>query len=171
MLNERILLKGAERIDFTGALKDFRAFPEFSDDVVSLLRGTDSRDTVVVVDIGYALEKPIPQLVVDHLNLTGYNPLVGPNNPIGERFPAVTCIYITDNKLLPQLPSAVAAGVKNRIVPSADEIELIKSLGADFYCYNLVPTMIVAAHAGWKVLGIVCPPGTDLSGTLANLFE
>jgi purine-nucleoside phosphorylase len=110
------------------------------------------------------MRQEAPHVVRDHLNLTGTNPLVGPNDPCGERFPSVNDVYITD--LCPNLPRGVAAGLVGGVFPTREEMEFLRSLGADFCCYNLVPTMIVAAHAGLKVLGLVVPEGVEVNPVL-----
>jgi len=167
MVTSQISLKGASRIDFTGQLPDFTHYPAFSSDVISLIRkGVGSR-VLVVIDVGWGFGKAVPHKVRDHMNLTGSNPLVGPNDSCGERFPSVNSVYLSD--FLPELPAGVLAGLKPGVVPSADDLSLMRSLGADFYSYNLVPTMIVAAHAGFKVLGVVIPEGTD-KAAIANLW-
>ncbi len=150
-------MKQAERlqINFTGKCKEFEHFSSFNDEVVSLLRQSAPARTLIVVDYGYGLKTP--HLVQDHLNLTGNNPLTGPNHPCGERFPVISNVYLRDNSL--DLPYAIAAGLKAGIIPDADDLELTHSLGADCYSYNLIPTVLVAAHTGWKVLAIVIPEG------------
>lgn len=145
-------LRKARKIDFTNTVPGFQSFDSCGDEVLRLVRHAGA-ETVIAIDRGYEIEAP--HLVTDHLNLTGHNPLVGPNDPCGERFPSVNDIYVTD--ILPELPRGVAAGLKPGVQPSPEDLKVIKSLGADFYCYNLVPTMIVAAHARLRVLGIVVP--------------
>lgn len=172
MLTELVDLNKALRIDFTGTLDGFEHKEGFGDDLVAMLRDSGAEPKVViVVDCGYGFETKAPHVVRDHINLTGHNPLVGPNHPCGERFPAVNCIYITDNKLLPEFPSGIAAGIKQGTVPGEEELRLIRSFGADMYCYNLVPTMIIAAHARWRVLGIVVPEGADIASDVETLFR
>jgi len=97
--------------------------------------------------------------------------LVGPNNPIGERFPVVNSIYLsaadtidqeetwTMGNPLSKLRSGIVAGVKYGAVPSPAELDLLYSMGAHFYNWNTVPTMIIAAHAGLKVLALAVPEG------------
>jgi len=161
-------LKEAKLVDFTKTVSGFKYFPGFNSNVVSFIRdGADAR-TLIVVDRGFHFEKEAPHLVIDHLNLVGTNPLVGANDPVGERFPSVNNIYITD--VLPELPRAVAAGVKAGTFPAAEEMELVRSLGGQVACYNLVPTMIIAAHAGYRVLGLVAPEGADLSALVATVL-
>ncbi len=162
------ILKEAKLVDFTKSVAGFKYFPGFNSNVVSLIRdGADSK-TLIVVDRGYHFSRETPHLVTDHLNLVGTNPLVGPNDPVGERFPSVNNVYITD--VLPDLPRGIAAGIKAGTVPSKEEVDLVRSLGAHFCCYNLVPTMIIAAHAGYRVLGIVAPEGADISALVGDVL-
>jgi hypothetical protein len=145
------------RLDFTGEVSGFKQLSAFSDEVIGLIRNATGPKLLTVLDRGYGFAKPQPHVVRDHLNMTGFNPLVGPNDSCGERFPAVNEIYLTD--LPGDFPLAIVAGLKPGVTPSAEDLQFIKSMGAEFYCYNLVPTMIVAAHAGWKVAAIVIPEG------------
>ena len=168
-------LKNAPIIDFTRTLKDavgpakarLREFSSFNSEVTSLLRNGQSEKVAVIVDRAYPLVKGLgkePILVSDHLNLTGFNPLVGPNDPVGERFPVVNGIYLLDfaNDSLAEMKQGVAAGVKHGLSPGQEDSKAVEDIGADFYCYNMVPTMIVAAHAGWKLVGIGVPDGAEL---------
>ncbi len=151
----KINLKQALRIDFTGKLGGFKQFRSFGPDIVSLIRTPSEAQTLIVIDYGYGIKAP--HLVRDHLNLTGTNPLIGPNDPCGERFPSVNDIYVVDDSVA----CGIAAGLKPGIKPSGDDVALMESLGADFYCFNLVPTMIVAAHSRYRVLAILVPEGFD----------
>lgn len=162
-------LRGAMLIDFTGAIKP-GGHDSFNDAVVKLIRSGDHK-TVVIVDRGSCLQVSQPHLVTDHINLTGTNPLCGPNDPCGERFPVVNEIYhnTTGDETIDKLPRGVAAGLKTGVVPRDEEMVKLKSLGADFCCYNLVPAMIVAAHAGLKVIGIVVPDGKVDANVTARL--
>jgi hypothetical protein len=169
-------LRHAKRIDFTGEISGFDQFDQFCQPVIDLLRSEGRSPLVIVVDRGYgfASGRDEPHLIVDHLNLTGDNPLVGPNNPIGERFPVVNYIYVSAADTMDQeetwafgnplgkLRVGVAAGVKRGLQLSDEELSTTHKLGAGFYCHNLVPTMIVAAHAGLKVLGLVVPEEQEL---------
>lgn len=164
MVKSRVSFKESRRIDFTGNVSGAEHFESFGEGVISLVRN----NVLVVIDRGFGFENPVPHIVTDHLNLTGSNPLVGPNHPAGERFPGVNDIYVTDQ--FPGLPRGVAAGLKPGVVPTEDELKLIKQLGADFCCYNLVPTMLVAAHLRWKVLGIVVPEGVVLEPSVLSVL-
>lgn len=154
-----MLLKGAKLIDFTGKAKGFEQIPNFCDQVVKILRNGSENKTVIVVDHGFHLPVPTPHVVQDHINLTGGNPLCGPNDACGERFPVVNDIYVTEfgGGALAGLPQGVAGGLVPGVVPTDDEMQRLRDLGVSFCCYNLVPTMLIAAHAGWRVLGLVLP--------------
>ncbi len=105
-------------------------------------------------------------LITDHLNLTWTNPLVGANyDEIGPRFPDMSEAY--DRELL-KLAEQVARreGLKYRkgvyaalTGPSYEtpaEIRYLRTIGADAVGMSTVPEVIVANHAGMRVLGISC---------------
>lgn len=148
-------LKGATVLDYT----DGKPASQFGEDVIKLLREPGKERLLVVLDTAYGLPNGTPVVVRDHLNLSGVNPLVGPNNPIGERFTVVNDIYVHDAAAFSSLKAVVAAGVKPGRTVDAGDLDFIRSLGAECYTFNLVPTMLIAAHAGWKVLAIVGPEG------------
>jgi len=114
--------------------------------------------------------------ITDHLNLSGYNPLVGPNDEaLGPRFPDMSHAY--DPGLLQVLrASAEASGVRLRegvyaslSGPSYEtpaEIRMLRTLGADAVGMSTVPEVIVAAHMGVKVTGISCI--TNLAAGLSS---
>ncbi|MBL8956690.1 MAG: purine-nucleoside phosphorylase [Myxococcaceae bacterium] len=104
--------------------------------------------------------------ITDHLNLAGYNPLIGPNDPkLGPRFPDMSHAY--DPGLLELLrQSALATGMRLRegvyaclSGPSYEtpaEIRMLRTLGADAVGMSTVPEVIAAAHMGVRVAGISC---------------
>jgi hypothetical protein len=164
-----VSLRGAKLIDFTGTVPGFEKHSQFDDAVVNLLRNGSENKTVVVVDRGSLMPSPQPHLVLDQINLVGTNPLCGPNHPCGERFAVVNGIYLTTvgDERVDRLPRGVVGGLKQGIVPTDTEWQKMRSLGIDFCCYNLIPTMLIAAHAGYKVVAVVVPDGVALSGEVA----
>lgn len=163
-------LKGAKIIDFTGKVASAR-FDNFSDQVTQAIRSHGGTKVAVVIDSGFGFAAEAPHLVSDHINLTGTNPLLGPNDSCGERFPVVNNIYVTHfvpGKILPAIQHGVLGGLKEGFKPSPEQLEKLKSLGVDFFSYNLAQTMIVAAHSGWKVMGIVVPSRLPVDGALIN---
>lgn len=175
-------LRHAKKIDFTGTVTGFAQFPAYGDDVAKLIRDRGREEAIIVIDHGFAMQYDAC-LVLDHLNLTGDNPLVGPNDPIGPRFPVVNNIYVAAadtidqeetwamGNPLGQLHNGIAAGVKNGLRLDDEDLQVIKKLGAHFYCWNLVPAMIVAAHAGLRVLALAIPEGKNLDERLVQALS
>lgn len=160
------VLHGAALVDFTGSVQEYRSLSQFNDEFTKLIRGANRPKAVVVLDkaIGIPLEAPV--LVRDHLNLTGHSPLCGPNDDCGDRFPVVQGVYIDD--VLPKLRRVVLAGLRQGQVPNREEIELIESFGADVCSWNVVPSMLIAAHAKCKVLALVLPEQGTLTSDVAE---
>ena len=104
-------------------------------------------------------------LLKDHINLQARNPLIGPNDPIGPRFPSLLNAYDPALRALIQAKAAeneinITEGVYLACLgPSFEtpaEIKAFKILGADCVGMSVVPEVIVAGHAGLKVLGVSC---------------
>lgn len=105
-------------------------------------------------------------VIDDHLNLTGANPLVGPNDDrFGARFPDMTEVYsvrlrrIADqagSALGLQLPHGVYAGLMGPSYETPAEIRYLRTIGADAVGMSTVPEAIAARHMGIDVLGISC---------------
>src|SRR5512139_368710 len=102
--------------------------------------------------------------MVDHLNLSGMNPLVGENDDrLGPRFPDLSEAY--DARLGALLDEAAAErGVPLRrgvyaCMPGPSyetpaEIRMLRLLGADLVGMSTVPEVIAARHMGVPVAGI-----------------
>lgn len=167
-------LKNAIRIDYTSKLDGFNHFTKFDQKSIDLIRGNADKKCIVIVDNGYELPNGAPHVVTDHLNFSGDNPLVGPNPAGGPRFPVINNIYLTMtdtvdpkktmplNNPLTNVPAGVVAGLKEGVKPTGADMKTIRDLGGEFYCYNVVPTMLVAAHLGLKVFALVVPEGESV---------
>lgn len=105
-------------------------------------------------------------LITDHINMTGDNPLIGPNiEQFGPRFPDMSEAYNRDliksaEEKAAQLNINVQKGVYTGITgPSymtAAELKMSALLGGDAIGMSTVPEVIIANHCGIKTLGITC---------------
>ena len=103
-------------------------------------------------------------IISDHLNLTGRNPLAGPNDDrIGPRFPDMSEVY--SRQLRDELKSVfIDAGVEPHegvyawfLGPSYEtpaEVRMAKTLGADLVGMSTVPEAIAARHMGANVVAV-----------------
>jgi purine-nucleoside phosphorylase len=123
----------------------------------------------------------------DHINLLPGNPLVGPNDDaLGPRFPDMSRPY--DPKLI-EATLAVArredftvhrgvyVAVLGPNLETRAEYRYLRTIGADVVGMSTVPEVIVAVHAGMRVLGLsvvtdMCLPDSlepaDIGKILAN---
>lgn len=105
-------------------------------------------------------------LIEDHINLTGINPLVGPNDEsIGPRFPDMTFAYNPElNQLVKEtakelninIQKGVYVGVSGPTYETPAEIRFFRTIGGDACGMSTVPETIVANHIGLRVVGVSC---------------
>ncbi len=103
-------------------------------------------------------------LITDHINLTGANPLVGPNEDRwGVRFPDMGFAYDqalarrTESvaaKLGISLRTGVYAGLTGPSLETPAEIRFLQLIGADAVGFSTVQEVIAAVHGNIKVLGL-----------------
>jgi purine-nucleoside phosphorylase len=111
-------------------------------------------------------ELPAGRLVriTDHLNLTGQNPLTGPNDDrIGPRFPDMSEAYdarlgsLLDGcaaRLGIALGQGVYAGLAGPSYETPAEIRMLRVLGADLVGMSTVLETIAVRHAGARVAAL-----------------
>ena len=102
-------------------------------------------------------------VIEDHINFMGLNPLIGPNDDrLGPRFPDLIEPYdraLQDLALEVALAENIVAhrGVYVAVVgPNLEtraEYRFLRAMGADVVGMSTVPEVLVATHAGLKVLG------------------
>ena len=104
--------------------------------------------------------------ITDHINLTGKNPLTGPNEDrLGPRFPDLSRAW--DARLAEALEAAARAtsqvlrsGIYLQMngpsYESPAEVRMARAMGADAVGMSTVPEVIAAAHMGLPVCGISC---------------
>jgi purine-nucleoside phosphorylase len=105
-------------------------------------------------------------LISDHINLTGRNPLVGPNdNALGLRFPDMSDAYSRRLRKIAKDTAAVLGvsvqegvyvGLLGPNYETPAEIRMLRTLGVDAVGMSTVSEVIVARHSGIEVLGISC---------------
>jgi purine-nucleoside phosphorylase len=124
-------------------------------------------------------------LISDHINLTGENPLTGPNVDLwGLRFPDMSQAY--DRKLIAlaekvaqaagiSLHKGVYVGLKGPSMETPAETRFLKSAGAEAVGFSTVQEVIAAVHGGMQVLGIsiitnVNDPDRPVPATLEDII-
>lgn len=105
-------------------------------------------------------------VIDDHINLTGSNPLVGPNDDrFGVRFPDMSSVYsprlraVADESaraLGMELPHGIYVALLGPSYETPAEIRFLRTIGADAVGMSTVPEAIAARHMGLEVLGISC---------------
>lgn len=103
-------------------------------------------------------------VIQDHINLTGQNPLTGPNTDAwGERFPDMTCVYdpglstlarqIAAAESIP-LQTGVYAGLPGPSLETPAETRYLQRIGCDAVGFSTVMEAIAGVHAGMKILAL-----------------
>ncbi|MEI9967622.1 MAG: purine-nucleoside phosphorylase [Terracidiphilus sp.] len=111
-------------------------------------------------------------LLSDHINLMGWNPLTGPNEPrfavragAGQRFFDMTEAYSWELRAIAKteaheegftLPEGIYLATPGPSFETPAEIRAFHALGATLVGMSTVPETIVARHMGIEVLGISC---------------
>lgn len=104
--------------------------------------------------------------ITDHINLSGRNPLQGPNiAELGPRFPDMTQAYdpeitkvmleVAHNHRV-EMKTGVYCSVLGPSYETPAEIRMLRIIGADMVGMSTVPEVIAANHLGLKVIGVAC---------------
>lgn len=120
-------------------------------------------------------------LITDHINLTGKNPLTGPNVPQwGPRFPDMSEAYsrrLIDlaekgaRSLGQIVRRGVYIGMSGPSYETPAEIRMARALGADLVGMSTVHEVIAANHMGMEVCGISCVSNLAAGMRLVRLSE
>jgi len=102
-------------------------------------------------------------VIEDHINLLGVNPLIGPNDErLGPRFPDLIEPYdrrLQERALQVALEQGIVAhrgvyvAVTGPNLETRAEYRYLRAIGADVVGMSTVPEVLVAVHAGLRVLG------------------
>ncbi len=105
-------------------------------------------------------------LITDFINLSGKNPLTGPNlDEFGPRFPDMSRAMDRDLQALAvetarrleiPLQQGVYCWLNGPSFETPAEIRMARTLGADAVGMSTVPEILVARHGGMRVLGVSC---------------
>jgi purine-nucleoside phosphorylase len=105
-------------------------------------------------------------LISDHINLTGQNPLTGPNDDkLGPRFPDMSEAYLkrycaiakqAGREIGLDLQEGVYAALPGPSYETPAEIRYLRTIGADLVGMSTALEAIAANHAGMKVLAVSC---------------
>lgn len=103
-------------------------------------------------------------LLNDHLNMMGDNPLIGPNDDrLGVRFPPMSAAYDKEYRALAHrvareqgitLKEGIYCALTGPNYETPAEVRFLERAGADAVGMSTVPEVLVARHAGLRVLGI-----------------
>ncbi len=103
-------------------------------------------------------------IIRDHINLTGHNPLTGPNDDRwGIRFPDMTAVYdeslcktavrLAAKEGIP-VREGVYAGLCGPSLETPAETRYLRMIGGDAVGFSTVMEVIAGVHAGMKILGL-----------------
>jgi purine-nucleoside phosphorylase len=111
-------------------------------------------------------------LVTDHINLTGRNPLVGPNlDDFGPRFPDMSNVYprelleLARNEALRSrilLREGIYVGILGPSLETPAETRFLRIAGADAVGMSTVLEAIMGVHCGLKIMTIVAITNVNL---------
>lgn len=105
-------------------------------------------------------------VISDHINMMGINPLIGPNDErLGVRFPDMSAAYhpelrafarkVADKQQI-DIQEGVYVSWSGPAFETPAEIRMMRIVGGDAVGMSTVPEVIVANHAGLRVLAISC---------------
>jgi purine-nucleoside phosphorylase len=145
-----------------------------------LLMGRLGAESVLLTNSAGGVNEAYPagtlMLISDHLNLTGQNPLVGPNDDaLGERFPDLVDAW--SRRLRERMRQAAAdedipleegvyAGLSGPSYETPAEVKMLRTLGADAVGMSTVVEAIAARWVGIEICGVslVTNPGAGVTG-------
>lgn len=124
-------------------------------------------------------------LIADHINLLGDSPLIGANDDtLGPRFPDLSMPYDMGLREMARqvatreritLREGVYVAVPGPNLETRAEYRFLRAIGADVVGMSTVPEVLVAIHAGMRVLGLsiitdMCLPDALEPATLERIL-
>ncbi len=118
-------------------------------------------------------------VIDDHINLTGRDPLIGPNlDEFGPRFPDMSRVYdpglidIAKKNAMKQiidLKQGVYLGITGPTLETPAEVRFMRMIGADAVGMSTVLEVIAAVHCGLKIMAIVVITDMDLPDCMEEI--
>ncbi len=114
-------------------------------------------------------------VIADHINFMATNPLRGPNDDrLGPRFPDMVGSYTAELRALAHqvdtdLHEGTYAAVAGPNYETPAELRMLRHFGADAVGMSTVPEVLVARHAGMRILAIATV--TDMATGLPGLID
>ncbi len=118
-------------------------------------------------------------MIVDHINMFGKNPLLGPNlSELGIRFPDMSQAYDLHLRNLARkialknhidLKEGVYVGVSGPTFETPAEYRMFRIIGGDAIGMSTVPEVIVARHMGMRVFGISIITDSGVPGEIVEI--
>jgi len=115
-------------------------------------------------------------IVTDHINLTGGNPLTGPNlDEFGPRFPDMSNVYdpglirLAREKALESgtlLREGVYVGISGPSLETPAETRFLRMIGADAVGMSTVSEVIVGVHCGLSIMAIMAITNVNLPDSM-----
>ena len=115
-------------------------------------------------------------IINDHINMTGYQPLIGPNDDtMGPRFPDLVDVWSPDLRTMMRqaashegiaVEEGVYVGLTGPSYETPAEVRMLRGWGADAVGMSTVLEAIMARWAGIDVVGVslVTNPGAGVTG-------
>ena len=124
--------------------------------------------TLIITNAAGSLNEKIPSgslmLINDHINWSGFNPLIGPNDEsFGPRFHDMSNAYDSDlreimrkvsNEINLQLYEGIYVMYSGPNFETPAEIRALRTLGADAVGMSTIPEVLVSNHCGIKTIAI-----------------
>ena len=125
-------------------------------------------------------------LITDHINLTGTNPLIGPNEDSwGIRFPDMSRAYDRDLIAVAEglakasnvrLQKGIYAGLTGPSLETPAEVRFLQTIGAEAVGFSTVQEVIAAVHGNMRVLGLstitnVHDPDNPVPATVEEIID
>lgn len=124
--------------------------------------------------------KPGDLMVIDdHINLTGRDPLIGPNlDELGPRFPDMSRVYDPDlikiarknaMEQMIDLKQGVYLGITGPSLETPAEVRFMRMIGADAVGMSTVLEVIAGVHCGLKIMAIVVITDVNLPDCMEEI--